>query len=311
MSEPKHQHYVPQCYLREFTDPNTPSGQEPYVWIFEKGSKKGKKKAPKNILSETDIYTLKVKGGKKNYSIEKSLSNIESEYASIFRNKIRNKLPLSEYEHVIVCLFVACMLQRTTRYRDNLNNFYDQLIERAEALEKAHNADPKGSVELKKEKEDAHKLSMMQTLPKLVELLMHMSLAFICTGKSRIKFITSDDPCTLTNPALQGQRFYGPGLGQERVELTLPLSPEVMLHMCWANVKGYLELDESWIQELNRQTRGHSYEYFISHTQTIRRYWFSKYPKNLRLLAKAIRYESKFKIHDLKYWYLYGRRNKI
>ncbi len=36
--------------------------------------KGGKKKAPKNILSETDFYTLKVQSGEKDYTQEKILA---------------------------------------------------------------------------------------------------------------------------------------------------------------------------------------------------------------------------------------------
>jgi len=68
MSEPKNQHIIPKCYLKQFVDPNTPPGHEPYVWIFEREAKRGKKRAPKNILAETDFYTLKG-----DYVIEKTL----------------------------------------------------------------------------------------------------------------------------------------------------------------------------------------------------------------------------------------------
>ena len=61
MSKPKNQHIIPQCYLKQFVDSKTPSDQEPYVWIFDKENKKGKKKAPKNILSKSDFYTLTIK----------------------------------------------------------------------------------------------------------------------------------------------------------------------------------------------------------------------------------------------------------
>ena len=50
MSEPKRQHVIPRCYLKQFVDPKTPPGQEPYVWIFDRESKRGKKRAPQNIL---------------------------------------------------------------------------------------------------------------------------------------------------------------------------------------------------------------------------------------------------------------------
>jgi hypothetical protein len=90
MSEPKRQHIIPKCYLKQFVDPHTPTGQEPYVWIFDRGSKKGEKRAPRNILTETDLYTFSGKDGTKNYSLENSLAQIESDYASLFEQKNRS-----------------------------------------------------------------------------------------------------------------------------------------------------------------------------------------------------------------------------
>lgn len=69
-NKPTKQHSVPQCYLREWVDPNTPAEQEPYVWIFNRNERKGPKKAPSNIFTETDLFTLKLKTGEKNYSID-------------------------------------------------------------------------------------------------------------------------------------------------------------------------------------------------------------------------------------------------
>src|SRR5579863_4393420 len=107
MSEPKRQHIIPKCYLKQFVDPDTPTAQEPYVWIFDSGSKQGKKRAPKNVLTETDIYTFEGRDGTKNYSLEKSLAQIESDYASVFEEKINRHLPLNAGEHLVLCAFVA------------------------------------------------------------------------------------------------------------------------------------------------------------------------------------------------------------
>jgi len=119
-------------------DPNTPAGQEPYVWVFNRGERQGRKKAPSNLFTETDLYTLKLNTGKKNYVIEETLSNLESKYATILQEKIKKHLLLTEEEHIFLCAFVSVMLQRTLRHKDNLEHFIDELIERTEALERAH-----------------------------------------------------------------------------------------------------------------------------------------------------------------------------
>src|SRR2546426_11068638 len=127
MSAPKRHHYVPQCYLREFVDPKTPPGYEPYVWIFSKDGKKKEKRAPKNTFNQTDLYTVEIRG-QKNYAIETSLAQLEGRYAEIVRQKIKNHLPLTEQEHVVLCAFVAAMMQRTLRVKVKLESFIDQVI---------------------------------------------------------------------------------------------------------------------------------------------------------------------------------------
>jgi hypothetical protein len=195
MSPPKKQHYVPQFYLREFLDPNTPKGQEPYVWVFAKDGKKKQRRAPKNILWETDLYTFEVEGAK-HYELEQALSKIEGEFAEIVRKKIKAHLPLTVQEHQMLCMFVATMLQRTVRQKDNLEGFYDQLVEHVERIETHHGSDGSTSAKLRVAKKNLHKVGILEILSQIPELLGRMSLAFLCTDGTSARFITSDDPVT-------------------------------------------------------------------------------------------------------------------
>lgn len=301
MSEPKNQHIIPQCYLKQFVDPNTPPGHEPYVWIFDRGTKKGKKKAPKNILAETDFYTLKIKSGEKDYTIEKTFSQLESEYSSVFDKKIKRKIPLNDYDHIVLCAFVAAMLQRTLKQKENIEAFLDQLITMAEEAEKAHAAEPKTSLELKQAKEDAHKLSIVHLIPRVAKILFRMNLAFLCTSRSG-SFIASDAPCFLFNSRLQWQRFYGPGLGQKNVEVRMPLSPEISVVFSWANnLRGYLEIDTDWIHECNRMVFGFSDEYFVANSPKIKRRWFQRFPLDPIFISRILKNAVKVKLAGVRY----------
>jgi len=305
-NKPTKQHYVPECYLRGWVDPKTPAGQEPYVWIFNRGEKVGRKKAPSNIFTETDLYTIRLKTGEKDYSIEETLSNLEGRYANIFRNKIQKHLPLSEEEHITLCVFVAAMLQRTPRYRDNMDRFHNELIEHTEAMEKSHGIDPKESEKMKEFQKNSHRMSIVQMLPSITEMLMPMSIAFLC-AQGGSKFVTSDDPCNLFNPDLQFQRFYGPGLGQKHVQLTLPLSPEIALCMSWSPLRGYAEWSNDEVEEMNRMVVGHCYKYFVSHNAKVRRHWFRRYPLDFFFILKIIRHQVEMRWYKIKSWYQYGR----
>lgn len=306
---PTKQHYVPRCYLAGWVDLNTPAGQEPYVWFFNRGERKGRKKAPSNLFTETNLYTLNLDSGKKNYVIEETLSNLESKYATIFQEKIRKFFPLTEEEHIFLCAFVSVMLQRTLRYRDNLERFIDELIEHTEELERAHEIPSDESERLKRFKQDGHKLGMMRTLPDITQLLTKMSIAFLC-AEGGSKFVTSDDPCNLFNPDLQWQRIYGPGLAQKNVSLTLPLSPDIMLCMSWMSMRGYMWWNKGQVEEANRMTIGHCYSYFVSHSPKTKRHWFRRYPLDIVFVFKILRHQVVKGWHRVRMWYRYRHVRK-
>ena len=310
MSAPKKQHYVPQLYLREFLDPNTPPGYEPYVWIFAEDGKTKNRRAPKNVLWEMDLYTLE-KDGTKQYELEELLSKLEGDYAKLVRGKVKARLPLSDTEHITLCAFVAAMLQRTVRKRDNLESSLDELISKVERLEEHHGAAPSTSSKLKADKKDAHRVGSAAVLSDITELLHQMSLAFFCTDGTNSRFITSDDPVAVFNPDLQWQRFYGPGIGQKNVQITMPISPDITVCLTWSNLKGYIQLPRARIEDLNRMTRGHCYRYFIADSRKTKFIWFSRYPLHDPLSTVKIMFNRvKFGIGRLAVKYRYGSFRK-
>jgi hypothetical protein len=286
VSRPKNQHIIPRCYLKQFVDPHTPAGQEPYVWIFERNERRGKKRAPKNILAETDFYTLKG-----DYTIEKTLAQIESDYSVIFEKKISKRVPLSAEEHILFCAFVAAMLQRTKKQRENIEGFVDQIVEKVADLEKAHEMPPKTSEEWKAQKENAHKLSVMAVTPEITKILFQMNLAFL-SSNGRASYITSDAPAFLFNSALQFQSFYGPGLKQQHVEVHMPLSPVISACFSWINnLRGYVEVGQDTVHESNRMVHGYSHHYFIANSPKLKRRWFRRFPLDPIFLSRYLKHK--------------------
>lgn len=301
MSEPKSQHIIPHCYLKQWVDPNTPADQEPYVWVFERTSKIGKRRAPKNILTEADVYTFKWKDGGKDYALERTFAQIESDYAQVYARSISRKIPLDQKEHAILCGFVAAMLQRTMKQKEHIEGIYDQLRTIVENQEEAHGIPAKLSQQLAREKEDAHKITIIYSLPLIASTLGKMNLAFLCAGRSS-SFITSDAPCSLFNPELQWQRFCGPGLGQKHVEVTMPLSPEIAVVFSWVNnVRGYLGVRQDTVHEFNRHVFGHSHECFIGNSPRLKRRWFRRYPLDPVFLWRMVRAKLTVKFAQRRY----------
>lgn len=290
MVNPKRQHFISQCYLKQFADPSQP-GKDPRIWIFSKdGTKKELKKVEKAFISK-HIYSLRSKEPNTHYdySIEISLSGLEDRYALIFKNKIARRKPLTDEEQIYLCAFVAAMMLRTKGKKENLEQNLDQIIEITERMEQAHNLPPKKSNELREYKKDVHKLSLASLLPDITEMLVSMKLSFLCVRKnSKAKFITSDEPCNLFNPDLQWQRFYGYGLGQKRIQLTIPLSTDIAACFCWFDLRGYVYLTDKRVQDHNRMIRGMSHNYFVASSPKAKRLWFSRYPFDIKFFLGRV-----------------------
>ena len=306
INKPKRQHYVPQCYLKEFATPDSISKKEPLIWIFPKDKRKGRLDKIKNVLFAKDLYTIDV-GDKKDYSIEISLGNIEAEYAKVYREKIKKRLPLSKRDHLVLCVFISALMQRTLRHKDSLEKFLTEVIEKMEALDEAHNTKSKIVEDYKRLRANSHKLNIFKILPDITDVLKRMNLVFICTENVSSKYITCDDPCIMFNPDLQWQRFYGYGLAQKSIELTITLSPSTMVIFSWQNLRGYIRTTNSRVEDHNRMVRSHSYKYYLLNKSKPKLIWFSKYPLHISFLIKVFKHE--LKEHIIKIKYLWKMKN--
>jgi hypothetical protein len=210
----------------------------------------------------------------------------------IFGKKIKNKLPLTAYEHAVFCAFVAAMLQRTLKQKENIEHFFDQIIGHTKQLEMVHGAQPKTSVAYENAKKDAHKQSVIEMVPEIAEILMKMNVAFLCTKNRRTAYITSDSPAYLFNSQLQFQRWFSPTFGQSHVEVRMPLSPEISVCFSWVNnLRGYLVATEDMVHNDNRMTYGHSHRYFIGNSQKVKRGWFNRLPLDPVFLMRFLKHK--------------------
>ncbi|MBM3208928.1 DUF4238 domain-containing protein [Candidatus Shapirobacteria bacterium] len=305
-NKPTKQHYVPQCYLRAFATKESINNKEPLIWIFPKAERKGRLDKIKNVLFAKDLYTLDI-GGKKDYSIETSLANVEAEYTKVYREKIEKRLPLSKREHMVLCVFITALMQRTLRHKDSVEGFLSEVIEKMEKLDEAHNTHSKIVDDYKKLKANSHKLGIFKILPDLADVLIKMNLAFMCTDETRPGYITCDDPCIMFNPDLQWQRFYGYGLAQKSIELTITLSPTTMAVFSWQNLRGYIKTTSSRVQDHNRMVRHHAYKYFLLNEPRTNFIWFSKYPLSLKFMFRVLKHKVGEMIFRIKY--LWKMRN--
>lgn len=271
----KSQHIIPKCYLRAWADPDCPSSQEPYLWLFSADGKEKKKKSPQKTFVETEMYTIKLPDGRRELIIEDTLSHIETSFVKVTKNKIKKSLSLDNEERTKLCIFTAAMFSRTKSQQENIKKFFGEIHNHVEFLEKQHNAAPRTSLETKIMRDCAHQIHISESLEIMSSILYKMSLAILKTD-DKTGFITSDHPCVLFNP--EGYKlpplYRSPGLGNPKIEVTLPLTPNHLLFFSWSKSKGYLPIEIEMVDELNRRTRAYCEEYFVSRKSETKLIWF-------------------------------------
>jgi hypothetical protein len=289
-NKPTKQHYVPQCYLKEFATSDSINDKEPLIYIYPKDKRIGRLDKIKNVLFAKDLYTLDI-GGKKDYSIETSLGNIEADYTTVYREKISKRLPLSKKNHLTFCVFIGALMQRTLRHKDSLESFLTEVIEKMEKLDEAHNTKSKIVEDYKKLKVNSHKLGILKILPDIADILSQMNIAFICTDNISSRYITCDDPCIMFNPDLQWQKFYGYGLAQKSIELSITLSPTTMVIFSWQNLRGYIQTTNLRVEDHNRMVQHSSYKYFLLNSPKTKLLWFNKYPLSVTFIFRVLKHK--------------------
>ncbi len=277
------QHYVPQFYLRNFTD------ERGEVWIYEPDNNRIFSAKPKSICFEKDLYETQFQNentpfGK--YLLPNNIENIfqgqEGKYAKLI-NKIksictiglgRDVLILKPCEEEMLRSLVANLLVRNPKnmkrlgLNDSLDDTIDQSIYNqidsllsqlgigeAETFIKA----ARMKVTLTEEIEGSLPLKINEDLAKL-------NFTFLYANSD--EFITSDIPIAF------GSDIYA--MGENKMCLYLALTPKIAI--LFGNYKsmsqyrnGLLPLNEKTVRKFNFQilSKKHYIRYIMSSNQEI------------------------------------------
>lgn len=282
----KNQHWIPQGYLKAWCDPLVPPRHEPYVWQFSKDGSSVRKKAPKNIFWESELYTLDGAVGR-DLEVEHGLGDIESEFVKVREQKLSRNLPLTAEERMSVCAFVAAMQSRTPFQVDHWRSNWERVAEMGRKMQEkvdaghptSHSLPGSGPSFSQAEVERLATAERGKWVAMMIEMqlpiLSEMNLS-IFSSKDALGFITSDSPCVWYDPQshLWPSHMRSPGLGKRTIEVTLPCSPSQMLALTWVLPPGPITIGDSLLHELNRRTRFHAREHFVARTNRTRPEWF-------------------------------------
>jgi hypothetical protein len=286
----KDQHWVPQSYLKAWIDPTTPPKQAGYVWLFSKDGNIQKNKAPKNIFNEPDFYTKTADDGSRDLSLEKKLSQIESVFTSLRRNKLDSMQDLTLEDISKIIVFVSIMLHRTKLRRDNEDRQWKHILKIMDDMAETIKKNPKNAFRPLQPSNPDNSMShdtvrkianepiqsILMTAARVTgEILSRMNMHIICAPENS-HFITSDHPCVVFDPVLNGKLT---ALGSPSIEVTFPISPKQMVIFFWGDRTeppeyAYTQANENVVDEFNRRTRFFCDEYFIANNKTKKDFWF-------------------------------------
>ncbi len=125
MTIAKDQHFLPQFYLGQFVDPDTPPDMEPYVWLYDLAERRWRRRAPKNVAAMRHYYAYRDGDEQLVNVIEPHLADVESLGATLIR-KLASRTPLTEREQLHFSLFIAQLAVRTPQSRASIELFLDR-----------------------------------------------------------------------------------------------------------------------------------------------------------------------------------------
>lgn len=279
MSNPKKQHYVPQVYLKRFTDDNR------FIHIYDKVKDEFRRQTPANTGYSRHFYTVEV-DGKKDYSIEKALAlHVDTLYQPVM-NKIVNKETLTFEDKEKLAVFVTFQHLRTPKQRNNYNqmvdDFYKQTSKIIFEMKKVHGMlddfDPQviESIEdiVKNERfivdvPNEQSLLLMSELSGKMSAMLARHNFIIIEASSKSEFITSDHPYSMVkenwSPAWSGY-------GIVNTTKLFPLSPRFLLMLKDPGDKiTYYRLNKSQVRDMNMTIASWSDRFLFSSNETLLR----------------------------------------
>jgi hypothetical protein len=298
----KAQHWIPKSYLQAWTDPDAPADYEPFVHVFSKGGDEHRRRAPSNIFTETDLYTIKRPDGRRDLRLEHGLSELETAFATIRKDFLAARRQLPSPRRLRLMAFVAAMQARTPTLRDHHMKFWTEIREIGEQIEeemRTETAEGKWHAPVSTPPTDRRVSITMDDVRLVISspmehmlvpyisaqlpFLMRMHCQILC-ATSEPGFITSDAPVVWFDPEWHRKPplFRSPNLSEPLLEITLPISPRQMLAITHQFAVppdlgiDYIDVLEHHVDELNRRTRFCCDKEFVVQREITRPRWFEK-----------------------------------
>lgn len=224
----KLQHYVPQFYLKEFSNRR---GKKYRINCYDKPSSERFLVNIKGIACEKYFYDL---DGETEQAVEKAFSRIEREFNRAYRRLIikQNLEDLSGYEIVNLAYFIVTQLIRTREHREHIR---DIVIKIKEELDKrgaklVPKLEHQLNESLKDEPIKSLQMQMLMDLPLYLNIILTLKW-MLYINETDMPFWTSDHPVTRYNP-IDLWPYGTLGLKSPGIQIHFPLAPKLAVCLC-------------------------------------------------------------------------------
>lgn len=246
-SRSKHQHWVPQFYLRYFATPESRDTKTPQVWIFSKSPEDGDEQltSVRNVCGKRYLYSPQQLDGNRDWALDDQLNDIESLLSQVWPALATDYVDMSDEPlRKALALFVAITHMRHPNMLDTVERMHAQMVklyedapldangnpmvESIEIAGKSYPVDTSGWQEYKGQGKDGHHREFARMVRSevggMAKRLLTKRWAILVSDLDA--FVTSDNPVALTH--LSRASF---GYGTQDTILTFPLSPSRVLIM--------------------------------------------------------------------------------
>jgi hypothetical protein len=267
-------HYVPQEYLRGFSDPNDPCT----IWMYDKQSGRFAHPSIKKVVQEAGYYTEE---------IERQLSEIVEKPANKVLDRLRRGERIGDNERSHLALYIGTMLMRVPRRRRKAFEMLPAILEdtiskvtaQVTRWSETTTADPglvsRRFAEIKRAREKFIKDPPLEIVEQIrapwpsseVLSLVSATTWRVISPSSAVCFLTSDNPAHF---------FEAYGLGSPESELTFPLVSDLALVASWQGPPGetiFVRARPTIAKEINRRVASGAERFVFYHA---RQDWIAK-----------------------------------
>lgn len=246
-SRSKHQHWVPQFYLRYFATPESRGTKAPKVWIFSKHDEDGHEQLThvRNVCGKRYLYTPVDLDGQRKWDLDDRLGYVETLLAQVWPELAEGYVPLDDDAlRKGLSLFVALMHLRNPAMREEVERMHERIVAIFETA--PHRSDRTPEIEEVEINGQVHVLDtsdwhdyrtwgrgdhdrffahiVQSEAGRLAKMLLSKRWSVVCSEEDA--FITTDKPVSLHH--LERGKF---GFGTQGTLVTFPLGPKRMLLM--------------------------------------------------------------------------------